>query len=198
MKRLLDEYDGATTLHRYKLLVADRILKFSDELILPSWLLEFYKREHSDELLRLLIHYNRLYLAGSVLLNAIEDENDKLYEPKSMRCSMTRYLPYNVIDQLLLAMEEEIEQGATRKPVRLGVDPDASFNSGFHIPEDDEDEDEDEQISMIGRPTSQTRAAVADWKNLDIMLKRICAALDDYFSLLERRTVDLSNAVLDL
>ncbi len=109
LETYLEEYDGQGTNYQYYGTVTERILSTDSRIQLPPWLASSFKKKNPASLLRLFMKYSQLEAAAKLTLELlVASIGDKTsVHGGSAFVSLTRWLPWNAIDQLLLQLKSD-------------------------------------------------------------------------------------------
>ncbi|KAI9339372.1 hypothetical protein BDR26DRAFT_1007906 [Obelidium mucronatum] len=96
----------------YRRAIADGALERNPETKLPAWLIDGFLVERSEDLIRIYLHHG-LVKQACAFANKVVDHNNHalpMYGDQITPSHNVKWLPYTVLDQLLLALDEAIDE----------------------------------------------------------------------------------------
>ncbi|KAF5363323.1 hypothetical protein D9756_000589 [Leucocoprinus leucothites] len=113
LHRSLERHDSAKTDYRYSKAVLETILTHDKGSTAPPWLIQTLEKYQPEYLIRAALRYERVDLAMEYSLSMVHQEKVKLAR-ESPKTAGATWLPYNLLDQVLVAAAEQ-----PRPPIRL-------------------------------------------------------------------------------
>ncbi|KAH6915289.1 nucleoporin Nup120/160-domain-containing protein [Coprinopsis sp. MPI-PUGE-AT-0042] len=113
LRQALNRYDNATTDYRYTKAVMETVLSVDRNTPPPPWLVQTLEAQHPEHLIRLALRYEKIEDAVSYSLSILHKSDAQLARQTGRQASTT-WLPYALIDQVIVAASSE-----TKPPARL-------------------------------------------------------------------------------
>ncbi|THH14049.1 hypothetical protein EW146_g6244 [Bondarzewia mesenterica] len=125
LKQALDRHDSAETDMKYTKIVFETISGFDRSSPPPPWLVQSLVEYHPDWLIRTALRYDILEFALEQTLSLIRKSNAQISQdlPKT---AMSTWLPYTLIDQVLIATAEQTRMSKRAQRLRQDLDTEIS------------------------------------------------------------------------
>ncbi|CAG8482240.1 7853_t:CDS:10 [Ambispora leptoticha] len=112
----LDEYDIQTTESKYRTVVLRKILETNNQAVIPPWLTLAFKKNNQDIYLKIMLEFRCLPEATRFALHIIHQEEEKeTLEP------LSRWVPWTLIEQLLVQIKDAIQSVSTEQELLRGL-----------------------------------------------------------------------------
>ncbi|KAF8314772.1 hypothetical protein DL93DRAFT_2167187 [Clavulina sp. PMI_390] len=118
LRTMLDAHDSLGNGWAYRKAVLARILEIDRHSRVPSWLVDFFEEEEPEYLIRSQLKYGLVEEALRYTLNMVRKASQPLIRGTPEQSSAT-WLPYTLIDQVLIATEEEQKLGSSKAQADL-------------------------------------------------------------------------------
>ncbi|THG99568.1 hypothetical protein EW026_g2819 [Hermanssonia centrifuga] len=106
LRQALERYDGPETNFAYSKIALETVLAFDRLSAPPPWLIQSLEDLHTEYLIRTCLRYEVFEWAMEHTLTMIRKDNARLAS-EGLRTAASSWLPYNLIDQVLLAAESQ-------------------------------------------------------------------------------------------
>jgi len=129
LRQSLERHDGPETDLRYSKVVFETITGLESASAPPPWLIHRLEEHHPEWLIRACMRFEMLELALELTLSLIHKAESRLAQdpPKT---AMSTWLPYTLIDQLLVATNEQTQSHLSKRAVALRRDLHREVSNG--------------------------------------------------------------------
>jgi nuclear pore complex protein Nup160 len=110
----LKRHDSAENDHQYAKASLETILSLGRSLSSPPWLIDILEKHHPEYLIRISLRYENITDAVNYT-NALVLKSDKQLPRDTIKSASTSWLPYALIDQVLIAADAQMNP-----PLNLG------------------------------------------------------------------------------
>ncbi|KAH9005802.1 nucleoporin Nup120/160-domain-containing protein [Lactarius hatsudake] len=122
LRQSLERHDGPDTDLRYSKIVFETITGLERASAPPPWLVHKLEEHHPEWLIRTCMRFEMLELALELALSAIRKDPP--------RTAMSTWLPYTLIDQLLVATNEQTQSEQSKRAMELRRDLHREVSNG--------------------------------------------------------------------
>ncbi|KAF8266642.1 nucleoporin Nup120/160-domain-containing protein [Lactarius quietus] len=129
LRQSLERHDGPDTDLRYSKVVFETITGLERASTPPPWLIQKLEEHHPEWLIRTCMRFEMLELALELTLSTIRKAESRLSldPPKT---AMSTWLPYTLIDQLLVATNEQTQTDLSKRAQELRRDLHREVSNG--------------------------------------------------------------------
>ncbi|KAI0245682.1 nucleoporin Nup120/160-domain-containing protein [Lactifluus subvellereus] len=129
LRQSLERHDGPETDLRYSKVVFETITGLESASTPPPWLIHRLEEHHPEWLIRACMRFEMLELALELTLSFIHKAESRLAQdpPKT---AMSTWLPYTLIDQLLVATNEQTQSDLSKRAAALRRDLHREVSNG--------------------------------------------------------------------
>jgi len=129
LRQSLERHDGSDTDLRYSKVVFETIVGLERASTPPPWLVHRLEEHDSEWLIRACMRFELLELALELTLSLIHNAESRLAQdpPKT---AMSTWLPYTLIDQLLVATNEQTQGDLSKRAMGLRRDLHREVSNG--------------------------------------------------------------------
>jgi len=129
LRQSLERHDGSDTDLRYSKVVFETIVGLERASTPPPWLVHRLEEHDSEWLIRACMRFELLELALELTLSLIHNAESRLAQdpPKT---AMSTWLPYTLIDQLLVATNEQTQGDLSKRAIGLRRDLHREVSNG--------------------------------------------------------------------
>ncbi|KAH9036608.1 nucleoporin Nup120/160-domain-containing protein [Lactarius pseudohatsudake] len=129
LRQSLERHDGPDTDLRYSKIVFETITGLERASTPPPWLVHKLEERHPEWLIRTCMRFEMLELALELALSAIRKAESRLAQDPP-RMAMSTWLPYTLIDQLLVATNEQTQSEQSKRAMELRRDLHREVSNG--------------------------------------------------------------------
>ncbi|KAH8990090.1 nucleoporin Nup120/160-domain-containing protein [Lactarius akahatsu] len=129
LRQSLERHDGPDTDLRYSKIVFETITGLERASTPPPWLVHKLEEHHPEWLIRTCMRFEMLELALELALSAIRKAESRLAQDPP-RTAMSTWLPYTLIDQLLVATNEQAQSEQSKRAMELRRDLHREVSNG--------------------------------------------------------------------
>ncbi|KAJ3409947.1 hypothetical protein HDV05_004146 [Chytridiales sp. JEL 0842] len=107
----LDKHDSAANNFSYRRAAIERALEANRNIALPPWLVDFYKKQFPEDLIRIYLKYGLLEKCASFCTYYVQEQINSLPgKNRILPVYSARWMPFTLFDQLILALNSEIKE----------------------------------------------------------------------------------------
>jgi len=129
LRQSLERYDGPDTDLRYSKVVFETITGMERASTPPPWLIHKLEERDPEWLIRACMRFELLELALELALSLIHKAESRLAQ-EPPKTAMSTWLPYTLIDQLLVATNEQTQSELSKRAIGLRRDLHREVSNG--------------------------------------------------------------------